>query len=93
VFYSLIISPLFVPSIFHSHPLLSVSYYRKLNCNNTLTCILVLTCTAVHCAWYVYSSLKVSNGIMSHPPSGSSVTSSHITHMVWVTDCGVKHVW
>ena len=33
MFNSLIISPLFVPSIFLSHPLLSVSYHRKLNWN------------------------------------------------------------
>jgi hypothetical protein len=65
--------------------LFSVSYCRNLNCKNKIPCILVLTCTAGHCARYVYSSLQVSNSVMSHPPSGSSVNSSQIRHGLTLT--------
>ena len=58
IVFSRLISPLFVPSIFHSHPLLSFSYCRNLKWINKVTCVLVFTCIAVHCARYVYSSWR-----------------------------------
>jgi len=72
----IVFSTLILYPFFFRHPLFSVSYYRNLNCNNKINRISIRTCTAVHCARYVYSCLEVSNGIMSHPPSSSSVSFS-----------------